>query len=177
VEGIPEATEYFERYIAPAVDGDRVVHVLNVAGEEKAQLLARAHAMLAPLQWDEPFGLSMVEAMASGTPVIAMARGAAPELVAEGSTGFLVQDVDGMTAAVPLAGGIDPRACAAATRAHFSPSVMAAAYLQVYERVIEKPLVLPDPPELRVVLGEALLARRPVTSRPAEPLLPAGIPV
>lgn len=177
VEDIPEATEYFERYIAPAVDGDRVVHVLNVAGEEKAQLLARAHAMLAPLQWDEPFGLAMVEAMASGTPVIAMARGAAPELVAEGSTGFLVQDVDGMTAAVQLAGGIDPRACAAATRARFSPSVMAAAYLQVYERVIEKPLVLPDPTELRAVLGEAIVARRPVMSRTAEPLLPAGIPV
>ncbi len=58
------------------------------------------HALLAPLQWDEPFGLSMVEAMASGTPVIAIGRGAAPELVTEGETGFLVNDVDEMVRAV-----------------------------------------------------------------------------
>lgn len=164
VEGIPEATEYFERYIAPAVDGDRVVHVHNVAGDEKARLLASAYAMLAPLQWDEPFGLAMVEAMASGTPVIAMARGAAPELVNDGTTGFLVHDVDAMTAAVPLVAGLDPWACADATRARFSPAVMAAAYLQMYERVIETPRVLHGL-ALRAVLGEAMLAR----SRAADP--------
>lgn len=160
VEAIPEATEYFERYVAPAVDGDRVVHIRNVAGHEKTQLLGRAHAMLAPLQWDEPFGLAMVEAMASGTPVIAMARGAAPELVLEGSTGFLVHDVDGMTAAVPLVAGLDPWECAEATRARFSPSVMAAAYLQTYERAIGKWRTLPVRADLQRVdiHGETVLA-------------------
>jgi glycosyltransferase involved in cell wall biosynthesis len=158
VEDIPEATDYFEQHIAPAVDGDRVVHLHNVAGDEKAGLLARAHAMLAPLQWDEPFGLAMVEAMASGTPVIAIARGAAPELVTEGVTGFLVSDIDGMTAAVPLAAELDPWACADATRARFSPSAMAAAYLQLYESVIWKRQVLPERSERTTGPGTAILA-------------------
>lgn len=158
VEDIPEDTEYFDRCIAPAVDGDRVVHVDNVAGEEKARLLARAQALLAPLQWDEPFGLSLVEAMASGTPVIAMARGAAPELVTEGVTGFLVHDVDGMVAAVPLVAGLDPWACAGATRERFSPSAMAAGYLQLYEKVIQKPPVRLEPAEPIEAVGKVVLA-------------------
>jgi glycosyltransferase involved in cell wall biosynthesis len=132
VEAIPEATDYFEQYVAPAVDGDRVVHVHNVAGDVKAQLLSRAYALLAPLQWEEPFGLAMVEAMASGTPVIAIARGAAPELVTEGITGFLVRDADGMTDAVRWVRDLDPEACAEATRARFSPSAMATSYLRLY---------------------------------------------
>ena len=160
VEAIPEATEYFERYIAPAVDGDRVVHVSNVAGEEKSRLLARAHALLAPLQWDEPFGLALVEAMASGTPVIAIARGAAPELIIEGVTGFLVRDVEGMTAAVPLAAAVDPWACADATRARFRPSAMAASYLELYEEIMWNARVLPEPDERASVPGEALLVGR-----------------
>ena len=101
----------------------------NTAGEEKARLLAGACALLAPLQWEEPFGLAMVEAMASGTPVIAMAKGAAPELITEGVTGFLVEDADAMTAAVSLVPAIDPSQCAAITRARFSPSVMAACVM------------------------------------------------
>ncbi|MDQ6846389.1 MAG: glycosyltransferase family 4 protein [Candidatus Dormibacteraeota bacterium] len=158
VEDIPEATDYFERHIAPAVDGDRVVHLHNVAGDEKALLLARARALLAPLQWDEPFGLAMVEAMVSGTPVIAIARGAAPELVTEGVTGFLVDDVDGMSAAVPLAAQLDPSACAEVTRARFSPSAMAAAYLQLYEDVMWKP-VMPERSERASGPDTAILAR------------------
>jgi glycosyltransferase involved in cell wall biosynthesis len=158
VEDMPEATEYFERCIAPAVDGDRVVHVDNVAGEEKARLLARAQALLAPLQWDEPFGLSLVEAMASGTPVIAIARGAAPELVTEGVTGFLVRDIDGMIAAAPMAASIDPWACAAAARARFSPPAMAASYLQLYEKLIERPPVLPASAAPSHALSEAVFA-------------------
>jgi glycosyltransferase involved in cell wall biosynthesis len=139
VEAIPEATDYFERHVAPAIDGDRVVHMHNVAGEVKARLLSRAYALLAPLQWDEPFGLAMVEAMASGTPVIAIARGAAPELVTEGVTGFLVPDADGMTDAVPGVRDLDPRACAEATRARFSPAAMAASYMHLYREAAGKP--------------------------------------
>ena len=159
VEDKPEDIEYFDRCVAPAVDGDRVVHVDNVAGEEKARLLARAQALLAPLQWDEPFGLSLVEAMASGTPVIAMARGAAPELVTEGVTGFLVDDVDGMVAAVPRVAALDPWACAAATRERFSPSAMAAAYFQLYEKVIEKPPVRLEPVGRTEAVGKVVFAR------------------
>jgi glycosyltransferase involved in cell wall biosynthesis len=134
IEETPEAQAYFERRIAPAVDGTRVVLVSNVAGFEKARLLARATALLAPIQWEEPFGLSVVEAMASGTPAISMARGAAPEVIEEGLTGFLVQDADEMVAAVRRASEIDPARCAATTRARFNPSIMTDSYLRLYEQ-------------------------------------------
>jgi len=139
VEVTPQARKYFREYVAPAIDGTRVVHLHNVAGEEKARLLARAYALLAPLQWDEPFGLAMVEAMASGTPVIAIARGSAPELVTDGITGFLVGDAEEMADAVSRAATLDPVRCAQETRARFSPLVMAAAYRLLYERVILQP--------------------------------------
>jgi glycosyltransferase involved in cell wall biosynthesis len=136
VEAGPEGLEYYARHIAPAVDGDQVIHLHNVAGEEKAHLLANASALLAPLQWDEPFGLYMAEAMASGTPVIAFPRGAAPELIAPGKTGFLVDDVAEMVAAVPRADRIDPEQCALHARARFAPRLMAERYLHAYERAI-----------------------------------------
>ena len=136
VEATPQATEYFKRQVEPLIDGVRVLHFDNVVGDEKARLLARAYALLAPLQWDEPFGLSLVEAMASGTPVIAIGRGAAPELVTEGATGFLVNDVDEMVRAVSQVAVLKPSACAAATRARFSPSVMASSYRHLYDKVL-----------------------------------------
>jgi glycosyltransferase involved in cell wall biosynthesis len=136
IEATPEGFEYYERHIAPAVDGDQVTHLRNVTGEEKACLLASASALLAPLQWDEPFGLYMAEAMASGTPVIAFPRGAAPELIAPGKTGFLVADVEEMARAVAQADRVDPEQCAAYARARFDPRLMADRYLHVYERAI-----------------------------------------
>jgi len=126
--------DYFHRQVSPAVDGDHVIHLANVSGHEKAWLLAHATALLAPIQWEEPFGLSVVEAMASGTPAISMARGSAPELIDEGLTGFLVHDVDEMVAAVRRADSIEPARCAALARARFSPAVMVDAYLRLYER-------------------------------------------
>lgn len=164
VDAIPEATDYFARHVAPFIDGDRVVHIANVSGAAKARLLAGAHALLAPLQWEEPFGLAMVEAMASGTPVIAIARGAAPELVTDGVTGFLVADGEEMADAIPLVPHIDPWACAVAARARFSPSVMAQRYMSLYESVIRTPRVVADlstpPDHPRSTL--ALLDRGPV---------------
>jgi len=148
VEATPPSIDYYERCVAPHVDNDRVVHIANVAGDAKARLLSRAFALLAPIQWEEPFGLAMVEAMASGTPVIAMARGAARELVTEGVTGFLVNDVDEMARVVPLAAAVDPWLCADATRARFSPWAMAQAYLRLYESVAWKPVIRPVPVEV-----------------------------
>jgi len=136
IEATPQGFEYYERQIAPAVDGDRVTYLGNVSGEEKTRLLARASALLAPLQWDEPFGLYMAEAMASGTPVIAFPRGAAPELITPGKTGFLVPDVEEMVGAVAQADHVDREQCAAYARAQFDPRRMADGYLQVYERAI-----------------------------------------
>jgi glycosyltransferase involved in cell wall biosynthesis len=136
VEGTAQGVAYYEQHVAPAVDGDRVIHLHNVAGADKTRLLSRARALLAPIQWDEPFGLASVEAMASGTPAISMARGAAPELIVEGVSGFLVDDVDEMTTAVSLTPDIESKRCADVTRARFSPSAMARGYLSVYDDVV-----------------------------------------
>lgn len=135
IELTPEGRRYYEEKIAPALDGDRVVHYPDVGGEAKARLLARAAALVAPLQWDEPFGLAIVEAMASGTPAVVMRRGAAPELVEDGYTGFLVDDLEGMVAAVERAEEIDPQECARRARRRFSPQAMADGYLRAYEAV------------------------------------------
>lgn len=143
VETTDAGYEYFEHAIKPHLDGDRVVHVHNTAGDDKARLLARAAALLAPLQWDEPFGLAYVEAMASGTPVVAFARGAVPELVEPGVSGFLVDDVDGMVDAVHHLGGIDPQRCASVSRGRFSPAAMARAYSELYSVVIRGDAVPP----------------------------------
>jgi len=141
IEQTPQGIEYYERQIAPAVDGDRVIHVYNVGGEEKAALLARATALLAPIQWDEPFGLAMVEAMVSGTPVVAFSRGAVRELVTHGETGFVVADVDEMVTATRRVGDIDLVACAQVARDRFGPEAMTDGYLRLYESVIKTPSV------------------------------------
>jgi len=136
IDASPEGVTYFHDHIEPALDGQNVIHIPNVAGLEKAQLLARAQALLAPITWPEPFGLSMVEAMASGTPCIAFNRGAAPELVDEGRTGFVVGDVDGMVEAVSWITEIDPFACAKKARERFSPDAMVQGYLRVYQQMV-----------------------------------------
>ena len=135
VENTPASREYYAAQVLPWIDGDRVVHVTNVAGRKKTALLDGATALLAPILWDEPFGLSVVEAMATGTPAISFARGAAPELIDHGLTGFLVRDADEMVAAVGRVSEIDPAYCAALTRRRFSPAAMADGYLRMYECV------------------------------------------
>lgn len=132
----PGSEDYFEEEIAPHLDGKWVTWHRNVAGDEKARLLTRATALLAPITWPEPFGLSMVEAMVSGTPTIAFRQGAAPELIDEGRTGYVVDTLDEMVDAVAAVGDIDPARCSLTARNRFSPDVMTDDYLRVYERVL-----------------------------------------
>ena len=126
-----EDPRYFDERIRPHLGGD-IVHLEDVGGAEKAELIARAHAGLFPLQSPEAFGLSIVECMASGVPAVALARGAAPELIEEGATGFLADDPDGLVDGVERAGGIDRERCARIAAERFSPAAMADAYLSVY---------------------------------------------
>jgi glycosyltransferase involved in cell wall biosynthesis len=100
IEPTEAGRRYFRDRIEPHIDGDRVVHITNVAGVEKADLLARATALLALLQWEEPFGLNLVEAMASGTPVVAFGRGAAPEVDRERGVGVHCRTEDEMVEGV-----------------------------------------------------------------------------
>jgi glycosyltransferase involved in cell wall biosynthesis len=118
----------------------------EVSLEEKLDLLSRARAVLFPIDWDEPFGLVMAEAMACGTPVIATPRGAAPEVVADGVTGFVVS-VEGYpqeaARAIERLGEIDPAACRARVEERFSKEAMVAGYERVYELAVGRPA---DPP-------------------------------
>lgn len=137
VEPTPAGQLYYHTAVAPHVDGSGVIYHRNVAGREKSELIARAYALVAPIAWAEPFGLSVVEAMASGTPAVSYARGAAVELIDNGVTGFTVKpdDVEAMTAAVLATADIDPRRCADTARRRFNPDRMAEKYHRVYSEI------------------------------------------
>ncbi len=100
--------DYFHERIEPQVDGRQVVYEGEVTNERKRELFAHARGFLFPILWPEPFGLVMIEAMATGTPVIALRQGSVPEVVEEGRTGFVVDGVDEMVAAVGTAAGDRP---------------------------------------------------------------------
>jgi glycosyltransferase involved in cell wall biosynthesis len=127
--------EYFEAEVEPLLSRD-ICYVGEVARDEKVALVGGAVALLNPIRWDEPFGLSMVEALACGTPVITTPRGAAPEIVDHGITGFLTSTADEAVAAVALVRKLDRRACRAAVEARFSARRMVADHLAFYHDVI-----------------------------------------
>ena len=122
----------------PHLDGDRVRHVGVVGGPERARVLGRAKALLHLIGFDEPFGLSVVEAIACGTPLIAYARGSMPELIEHGVTGFLVNTFEEAVAAIGQVGGIDRAACRAAAQRRFSVERMTAEYLTLYEHILTR---------------------------------------
>ncbi len=131
----PMEKEYWQEKIEPLLDGSEEI-LGEVTLDEKADLLARAAAVLFPIQWPEPFGLVMTEAMATGTPVISFAYGAAPEVIVDGVTGFLVSSLDEMCEAVERSAEIDPEACRAHVEAHFSDHAMVDGYLRAFEHVL-----------------------------------------
>ncbi len=133
---LAEEHEYFEAMVRPHVDGKHVEFVGEADAKTKRDLYRDARCFLAPIQWDEPFGLVLIEAMACGTPPIAIARGAAPELIEHGVSGYLVEDVDGMVAAIEAADRIDPYACRAHVEDCFSPAALADSYQRLYERIL-----------------------------------------
>jgi glycosyltransferase involved in cell wall biosynthesis len=145
VDSAPAIWRYFHHHVEPWIDGDRVVRLENVGGEAKAALLREAAALLAPIAWEEPFGLNMAEALASGTPVVAFRRGAAPEIVTHGVTGYLVDDVDEMVSAVRRVSEIDRQACRRSAEERFSPALMAHRYVTIYEQAITRPGLVPEP--------------------------------
>jgi len=136
IAGIIHDQRYFDELVAPHLDGDRVRYIGPVAAGDRAEVLGAAHALLHLIHFDEPFGYSVVEAMACGTPVIAHARGSMPELISDRETGFLVAGVDEAVHAVDLAGGLDRAGIRAATVARFDRAVMVERYVEVYRSVL-----------------------------------------
>ena len=109
IAGIVQDEEYFERFVAPALDGKQVTYLGPVGRDARGALLGGARALLHLINFDEPFGFSVVEAMACGTPVIARARGSMSELIRDGENGFLVDSLDEAVAAVRDSAGLDRR--------------------------------------------------------------------
>ncbi len=132
---LDEEYEYFETCIRPRLCPGRIEYAGEADARTKRELFANARVLLMPLLWDEPFGLVMVEAMACGTPVIAYRRGAAPEIVCEGSSGYLVTDAEEMAVRIECLDDIDPLACRLHVEQHFSPAALADRYLALYNRI------------------------------------------
>jgi glycosyltransferase involved in cell wall biosynthesis len=134
--GIVQDERYFAEEIEPQVDGDQIRYLGSIGPEERADVLGSAAVLLHPIAFDEPFGLSVVEAMACGTPVIAYRRGSMPEVIDEGVTGFLVLDIDSAVAAVDKAVAVDRSTVSARAASRFGADRMVDEYIRVYEAIL-----------------------------------------
>lgn len=131
-----ESIQYFERAIKPHIDDAQIRYIGPVDMKRKLSLLSRARGLLNPIQWEEPFGMVMIEAMALGCPVISCARGAAPEIVVHGKTGFLVNDVNDMVRYIARIDEIDRGMTRLHAERNFAAHAMAEKYMRIYKQVI-----------------------------------------
>jgi glycosyltransferase involved in cell wall biosynthesis len=129
--------KYVETKIRPMLDHPLVEFIGEVGDVEKGSLLGNAYALLFPIDWAEPFGLVMIESLACGTPVIAYGYGSVPEIISDGSTGFIVDSVESSVRALEKIQNLDRRFCRAVFERRFSAPRMTADYLRVYEKVFE----------------------------------------
>jgi glycosyltransferase involved in cell wall biosynthesis len=127
---------YFEEVIEPLLDHPLVTYVGEIGDEEKDEFIGNARAFLMPIDWPEPFGLVLIEALACGTPVIAYGHGSVPELLEHGRTGFIVDNQEQAIDAARNIGRIDRRACRDTFERRFTDETMAARYLGVYSELI-----------------------------------------
>jgi glycosyltransferase involved in cell wall biosynthesis len=134
----PAEIRYFREFVEPHLD-DRIEYVGEVGGDDKVELLQGARATLFPIDWEEPFGLVMIESMACGTPVIATRRGAVPEVIEHGRTGIVVDDYREMAAALELADALDPIELRRAVGERFSPQRMVADYVNAFRATLTRP--------------------------------------
>lgn len=136
IYGIVQDEAYYEREILPQIDDDRVIYHGPIGGAGRPRALGNARALLHLINFDEPFGLSVIEAMACGTPTIAMRRGSMSEIIEDGVTGLLVDDLDQAVAAVESIGSINRREASAIARQRFSVERMAGAYQALYQHIL-----------------------------------------
>jgi glycosyltransferase involved in cell wall biosynthesis len=134
--GIVQDPAYFHERVEPHIDGDRVTYLGSVGPQQRAEVLGGAAALLHPVFFAEPFGLSVVEAMTCGTPVVAYARGSMPEIVDAGETGYLVAGVEEAVGAVERVVSLDRAACRQVAERRFSAARMVDDYIRVYDAVL-----------------------------------------
>src|SRR5438477_2030863 len=129
---------YFKRAVEPLLNQSGLEWIGEISDEEKNKFLGNAYALLFPIDWPEPFGLVMIEAMACGTPVIAYDRGSVPEVMENGVTGFVVRDLDDAAKAVRNVGNLSRACCREVFEKRFTASRMANDYAETYERIMQR---------------------------------------
>lgn len=134
--GIIQDERYYAELVEPHIDGDAVVYLGSVGSRDRARILGSAAALLHPILFAEPFGLSVVESMACGTPVVAYRKGSMPEVVDEGVTGRLVDTVDEAVTAVAGIASIDRGRCRARARERFGAERMVDDYVRIYREIV-----------------------------------------
>lgn len=124
---------WVDEHVLRHVDGDAITYVGPVDDAQKSALLRQAAAFLMPILWDEPFGIVMIEAMACGVPVVGLNRGAVPEIVLDGVTGYVCEDINGLVAGITNLDRLDRAACRARVELLYSDDAVVEGYLRVYE--------------------------------------------
>ncbi|MGH7796841.1 MAG: glycosyltransferase family 4 protein [Candidatus Binatia bacterium] len=135
---LPWSEDYFRKEVEPQIDGDQIQYIARLSYHETVDLMGKARAFFFPLQWDEPFGLVVIESMAAGTPVIAYARGSMPELIKDGETGYLVENEDEMAAMSRQSEKLDRARCRAWVAERFSMDRMTTGYERLYEAAVSE---------------------------------------
>jgi glycosyltransferase involved in cell wall biosynthesis len=130
--------EYYEREIEPLLDAPGIEYVGEIGEKAKNEFLGNAAALLFPIDWPEPFGLVMIEALACGTPVVAWRCGSVPEVIADGTSGFICGNIDQAVRAVERLGEISRHRCRREFETRFRAARMAEDYTRIYERLIER---------------------------------------
>ncbi len=138
IAGIVQDENYFNQLIKPNLQSGIIDYVGSVGGEMKKELLGNALALLHPINFNEPFGLSVVEALACGTPVIAFNKGSMPEIIENQKNGFLVNSIDEAIVAVKKILNIDRNYCRSSVLNKFSKEIMAKNYIEVYKKILHK---------------------------------------
>ncbi len=138
IAGIIQDVTYFKEQVEPHIDGSTIEYIGSVGPEKRQEVLGGALAQLHLIHFDEPFGLSVVESMACGTPVIAYSRGSMPEIIRHGCTGFLVNDVEAAVQAVGKISSLDRHNCRQEVERHFTSKRMAHEYVKVYHKILEE---------------------------------------
>jgi glycosyltransferase involved in cell wall biosynthesis len=133
-----KAIQYYQEVVKPQIDNEQITFLGPADMQQKIDLLSRASGFLNPIQWEEPFGMVMIESMALGCPVISFARGAAPEIIVHSKTGFLVHDLDEMVRCIPCIGKIDREATRMHVERNFSAHTMDEHYLKIYQKIIDE---------------------------------------
>ena len=137
IAGIIQDQAYFEKLVEPYIDGTTVEYLGAIGPDRRAEVLGQALALLHLISFDEPFGLSLVESLACGTPVIAFGRGSMPEIIRHGETGYIVEDIKQAVEAVAAVRSIDRSACRDDAEQRFSDTRMAQDYVRAYQEILE----------------------------------------